>query len=423
MSHIQLQYTFSRSEIPASSEPQLHYLLLDAQPRGSTAVSAKLPLNICFVIDRSSSMRGERLTQVKEAARRIVDQLSNKDTFCLVAFNDRAEVIVPSQRINDPVSLKQRISNIEASGGTEMAQGLMVAAQEIQRTALGRSISRLVLLTDGRTYGDESRCVQIARRAQERQIGITALGVGDEWNEDLLETIAASENSRTHFVTSVGEIGRIFSEEIQRMHSIFVQDVQMHIRMCRGGLLRSLDRVQPFLAPVPISEEEREYWVARLGDWPGIEAQSFLFELMVPPLSQGDHVLMSLGLQYQTPHQQGKPDPIQATLSMRVAPPDSIDPTDLNSLVRHWLERLVAYRLQERAWDDVADGRMEEAGQRLTMASTRLFDAGQASLATTVRDEATRLIRSGKTSAIGRKQIKYGTRGLMGPPATVKKGT
>jgi hypothetical protein len=48
------------------------------------------------------------------------------------------------------------------------------------------------------------------------------------------------------------------------------------------------------------------------------------------------------------------------------------------------------------------------------MAGTRLFEAGEVDLARTVQEEATRLLRSGQTSAEGRKRIKYGTRGLMG---------
>ena len=76
---------------------------------------------------------------------------------------------------------------------------------------------------------------------------------------------------------------------------------------------------------------------------------------------------------------------------------------------------LMAYRLQARAWKDVEAGRIEEATQRLQMAGTRLFGAGEQELARTVQDEATRLLRSGSASEEGRKRIKFGTRGLMGP--------
>jgi hypothetical protein len=75
----------------------------------------------------------------------------------------------------------------------------------------------------------------------------------------------------------------------------------------------------------------------------------------------------------------------------------------------------MAYRLQARAWNEVAQGHLEQASQHLQMAGTRLFGAGEDTLAKTVQDEATRLLRSGSTSEEGRKRIKFGTRGLMGP--------
>lgn len=74
----------------------------------------------------------------------------------------------------------------------------------------------------------------------------------------------------------------------------------------------------------------------------------------------------------------------------------------------------MAYRLQARAWQDVAAGRMEQASQRLEMAGTRLFGAGERKLAETVQEEATRLLRSGQATDEGKKRIRFGTRGLMG---------
>lgn len=74
----------------------------------------------------------------------------------------------------------------------------------------------------------------------------------------------------------------------------------------------------------------------------------------------------------------------------------------------------MAYRLQARAWKDIESGRLEDASRNLQMAGTRLFGAGEAQLAQTVQDEATRLLRQGNTSEEGRKRIKFGTRGLMG---------
>ncbi len=410
---ISLRVTLSRSVLPASSEPQLVYALLELTAQGLPMTLPKLPLNLCLVLDRSSSMRGERLQQVKEAAGRIVEMLDADDYFSLVAFNDRAEVVVPAQRVRNRNDLKRQIGMIEAAGGTEMATGMALALQEIQKPVQSRSVSRILLLTDGRTYGDEGRCVEIARRAQNRGIGLTALGIGNEWNEDLLETMAAHESSRTRFITSAAEISAIFTDEVKRMSSTFAQDIALRCEVRPGALLRSVDRVRPFIARVQAVEERELLWNAPLGDWSGAEPQALLLEVVAPALGIGDHPLLRLNLTYNLPgmnlmHQQG-----ELVLRVAVRSADSVS-YEVDPTVKHWLERLVAYRLQASAWQDVADGRIEEATRRLQMAGTRLFEAGETELARTVQEEATRLLRSGNASAEGRKRIKYGTRGLIG---------
>jgi uncharacterized protein YegL len=410
---IRLQRTLSRTVLGESSEPQLLYVLLEAAPEGLAAQLPKLPLNLCLVIDRSSSMRGERLNQVKEAAGKIIDQLSQDDYFSLVVFNDRADVVAPAQRVTDKSDLKRALGMVEAAGGTEMANGMALALQEIQKPMLTRGISRLMLLTDGRTYGDESRCVEIARRAQGRGIGLTALGIGTEWNEDLLETMTARENSRAQYIASAQEITTVFADELKRMHSIFAQQVRIQLAARPGGMVRAFDRVRPFIAPVQIAEEADLRWAGSLGDWPGSDVHAFLIEIVAPQLGVGDHPLLKITLRYDLPGANLREQAAEEIIRVTVKPADQVI-YQVDSTVKYWLERLVAYRLQSSAWQDVEAGRLDEATRRLQMAGTRLFEAGEVALAQTVQEEATRLLRSGSASDEGRKRIKFGTRGLMG---------
>jgi hypothetical protein len=271
----------------------------------------------------------------------------------------------------------------------------------------------MLLLTDGRTYGDESRCVEITRRAQGRGIGLTALGVGNEWNEDLLETMTARENSRAQYIASSQDIANVFADELKRMHSIFAQQVRVQLAARPGGMVRSLDRVRPFIAPVQIAEEADLRWSGGLGDWPGSDVQAFLIEVVVPPLGVGDHPLLKLTVRYDLPGANLRDQVAEEIVRVTVKPADQVI-YQVDSTVKYWLERLVAYRLQSSAWQDVEAGRLDEATRRLQMAGTRLFDAGEVALAQTVQEEATRLLRSGSASEEGRKRIKFGTRGLMG---------
>lgn len=417
---VQLRVTPGRPAITQSQDPQIVYLLIEASPAGIPNADIALPVNLGFILDRSSSMRGERLHQVKEACNNVINHLSRQDYFSLVAFNDRAEVIVPCQRPNDKDQIKRAIGMIEARGGTEMATGMQMGLQEVARPMLTRGVSRLVLLTDGRTYGDESRCVEIARRAQAKGIGITALGVGDEWNEDLMETIAASENSRTEYITNAQQIMAVFSEELSRLQNVVAQKVELRFHMHPEAEVRSLYRVRPFIAPLAAQPHSETLWRLPLGEWVGREDQIFLLEMVMPPLPPGPQTVMRLEMSYEVPSVSSQPMLSQIDIQLPVKPAEQIRP-DVDGVVKHWLERTVAYRLQASAWEQVEQGNIEEATKKLRMAGTRLLESGQTALAETVQEEATRLLRSGTASDEGRKRIKYGTRGLVASERTAGK--
>jgi Ca-activated chloride channel family protein len=396
----------ARSQLQVCSEPQLVYLLLTA--RTQTSVQRRMPLNVCLVLDRSSSMRGERLFQVKEAARHLVGQLESGDAFGLVAFNDRAEVIVPAQQVRDADAIRNALVGLEARGGTEMAQGLALGLQEIERPRIN-GLNRLILLTDGRTYGDEHACVELSRRAQRRGIGLTTLGVGTEWNEDLLETMTAGANSRTQYITAANEIVPVFSAELNRLHATVAQSVELQVALHPEAEVRSCYQVQPFISPLQMQPNQGGLWRATIGEWAAGEDQTFMLELTVPPVTTGTHPVARIELRYQlVGGSQGHAATASVSLPAVVQPDQSVEHE-----VRRALERVVAYQLQSRAWQAVAEGRIDDATKRLQTAGTHLFNAGEVELAQTVHAEATRLLQGGSTSADGRKRIKYGTRGLL----------
>lgn len=414
---IQLETLLSRSMLPSIDESQLIYILISPTTNESSELSptqSRLPVNLGLVIDQSSSMRGERLSQVKEAAHLIVDQMQEGDYLSVVTFHDRATVVIPAQRIHetDHSQLKWLINDIEAMGGTEMARGIESSLKELAHPSF-QGLKHMLLLTDGRTYGDDDRCVQLARLAQERSVGITALGIGDEWNEDLLEEMTAQENSYTHYVTAASEIPTMFIEEIHRIHATFARGVQLLIEGRCDCTVRSFDRVQPYITPITLRGERNIRWLVNLGNWSADEKQAFLMEVVVPPLSVGDHHLLQLTLRYDiTGAKKSKEEYFESRLDISVRPEQFVDSL-IDEKVKQWVARLVAYRLQLQAWQNIKDGDSDQAAKQLQMAGTRLLHVGEVDLARMMQQEASQVARSGNVSASGRKYIKFGTRGLV----------
>ena len=184
-----LRITSSQSTLNCLGEPQILYILIEILASDKVE-GQRLPLNLGLVLDRSTSMKGARLQQVKVAARYIVDQMGPNDVLSLVAFSDRAEVLLPGSRGIDKGTARGAIRNLRSGGGTELLQGLKLGLQEVGRWQTSGVQSHLILLTDGQTYGDDDECREAARLAGEQGISLTLMGVGSDWNDQLLEEMA-----------------------------------------------------------------------------------------------------------------------------------------------------------------------------------------------------------------------------------------
>lgn len=62
----------SRAKIPIASSPQIFYLLLEIAAPQQT-MNTRLPLNLCLVLDRSTSMQGQRLDFLKSAVELVIE--------------------------------------------------------------------------------------------------------------------------------------------------------------------------------------------------------------------------------------------------------------------------------------------------------------------------------------------------------------
>jgi Ca-activated chloride channel family protein len=125
---------YSRDILSITENPQLVYVLLNmtAIPAFDGGPGAQTPpLNLCLVIDTSTSMSGRRLDAVKETATKIIHSLKPEDIFSIVTFNDRAEVIAPATRGQNKAMLEAQVSVIHTRGGTEIGQGLQIGLREI----------------------------------------------------------------------------------------------------------------------------------------------------------------------------------------------------------------------------------------------------------------------------------------------------
>src|SRR5260370_3736152 len=201
--------------MPVHGGRQVAYVLVEARPTEKMA-QLRMPLNFALVLDHSGSMKGAKLRSVKEAVKMVIGRVEPTDYVSVVIFDDRSQVIIPSMPANDKPGMKAAIDQIRDAGGTTMSLGIIQGLNELRRWNIPNAINRMILLTDGVTYGDSDRCRQLARDASAAGISIYPLGIGADWDEDLLDTIGQlSGGMPAEFIRTPTDSLTIFDHQLQ----------------------------------------------------------------------------------------------------------------------------------------------------------------------------------------------------------------
>ncbi len=404
---LNLRVTPSQLRLPCLGEPQVLYVLVEIS--ASDAVeSGRLPLNLCLVLDRSTSMKGARLQQVKVAARYIVDQMGQNDVLSVVLFSDRAELALPGRREVDKATARKVINGIRSGGGTELLQGLSLGLQELERWRDNGMQSHLILLTDGQTYGDDKECLEMARLAAERNVSLTLMGVGSDWNDSLLDEMARLGRgaSTSVYIDSNAKIAQVFRDQIQSLGSLFAQDLTLFVHHGDGVAPREVFQVSPEINRLFLADEQ-----VSVGSLEKQQPRALMMEVVVSAHAPGVHRLLQVDVEGVVPAVSQQPvrirQAVEVTFATEVGQRPPI-PSDIVSA----MGKLTIYKMQERAMYEVEIGQIEPAVNRLKTLATRLLDIGETELARAALLEAGRLAQTGTLSAEGRKKIRYGTRAL-----------
>ena len=220
-------HTISYSAVPiwsiwTSRKCSIVILELDAplEARQSPAP----PLNVCLVLDRSTSMQGEKMDIVKAAAIQVLRNLRPQDILSVVTFSDRAEVIIPAAYYQERTRLEAKIQMIQPSGATEIYQGLEAGAKEVMRSLDAKRVNHIILLTDGHTYGDEQQCLALASKLAERGIGISGMGIGKEWNDIFLDVLATRTGGSSAYIAQPQDIKRLLLEKFNALAQTYADE-------------------------------------------------------------------------------------------------------------------------------------------------------------------------------------------------------
>ncbi|MES1179856.1 MAG: VWA domain-containing protein, partial [Hyphomicrobium sp.] len=214
------------------------YLRLSLKALAAAPRERRAPINVALVIDHSGSMSGERLAAAKKGAKVALERLGADDIVSLVTYNHEVDVLREAGRVgSNRDALERAISRISASGTTALYAGVKEGGEQVKAFRSDTKVNRVVLLSDGLANVGPSSPAELADLGRElagKGISVSTIGLGLEYNEDLMQRLAAASDGNHVFVERPSDLAEIFDREFGDALSIAARDITITIE-CKAG--------------------------------------------------------------------------------------------------------------------------------------------------------------------------------------------
>jgi len=175
-------------------------------------------LNLALVLDRSGSMaEGKKWSYAREAAVFVVEQLLPTDRVSVTAFDNYIETVVPVGPAADKPAIVGKINAVKPRGSTDLYGGWSEGGRQVASGLARDGVNRVLLLSDGLAnvgMTDPNAITAEARGLAARGVGTTTLGVGDNYNEDLMEALATAGDGNYYYIETPDQLVDLFQTEL-----------------------------------------------------------------------------------------------------------------------------------------------------------------------------------------------------------------
>lgn len=336
--------------------------------------SERRPMNVAVVLDRSGSMADAgKIEYARQALLKLVDQLESEDIFALVIYDDAVEVPYPACRVESKAMLRRLIERIYPRGSTNLGGGMMEGFRQVEQNLRREYVNRVILLSDGLANQGMTNPVElnrVARSHRARSISLTTMGVGAEYNENLMVGLSEAGGGNYYFIESPYNLASIMNSELNTLSSVVVQDASIELTLGPNV------RVRDVIGCEHHSEGDR--YIIPVGDIYANENREFTVELLIPE-GAGAMTAATGVLRYDSEATRVRHCP-SFSVSVHYTPDLAVIRKNTDWDVQAKAEVAVSTRNVEKAMKALDEGRHGEAEQVLNEAKQLLTASPAASM-------------------------------------------
>ncbi len=334
--------------------------------------TGRAPVNLALVLDRSGSMAGEKIEQCRRAARQLVEQLDSRDRFALITFGSDVTTLIGSELATPDAKARMlaAIDSIAELGGTNISGGVEAAVSELERHRSAFGVSRIVLMSDGQAnegIADPAGLSAMARRISSQNLTLSSIGVGLDFNERVMESLAEYGGGSYHFLSNAEQLGSIFGGELQQAVATVAIGSSLVVHPAPGVTVADVYGY--------FSELSGGATSVRLPDFTSGQRRKVVLRLLVPASSPGNVEVARVSLNYVDVNKSHAAGSVQVSVAASVTPDSTLALTSRNKDVAAVAAHAHALQAMRKASAFAQDGRHEEAERNLEVAKSVLQQA------------------------------------------------
>ncbi len=346
------------------------HLTVEAPSRPPEEKAQRAPLNLAMVIDRSGSMNGDKIDFVKRAAHLVVDILDARDRLAVVAYDDMVDTLIKPTPVANKDAIKQRINQLFARGTTNLSGGHQRGEELVRQALEPQQINRVLLLTDGLAnmgITDTGQLEAMSRQFKDGGVATTTIGVGDDFNEELLRAMADAGGGNFFYIENPDQAPAIFQEELGELLTLVAQEITLDLTLAPGvaitGVLNDYPR-EELAAPDP--NDGGGTFRFKLGDAYEAEQKVLVAELVLPAVHEtGPFQVATAQASYRRLQPQLEQQQQQLTISKSIAEAEACEKQERAAKVLEDMALLQIAQAQRLARQQAEKGDLQACSNTL----------------------------------------------------------